>query len=38
MLREGFHLLFHKKSLVLGGKQKKISFLIFIGRGGSEAK
>lgn len=38
MLREEFHLLSHKKSFVLRGKQKKISFLIFIGRCGTEAK
>lgn len=29
MLREGFHLLSHKKSLVLRGKQKKINFFNF---------
>lgn len=37
-LREGFHSLFHKKSLVLGANQKNHQSLIFIGRGGSEAK
>lgn len=32
MLRARLHLLSHKESLVLSGKQKEINFLIFIGR------
>lgn len=38
MLRVRSHLLSHKKSLVLSGKQKEINFLIFIGRCGHGAK
>lgn len=38
MLRARLHLLSHKESLVLSGKQKKINFLIFIDRCGHRAK
>lgn len=38
MLRARLHLLSHKESLVLSGKQKKINFLIFIDRCGHGAK
>lgn len=38
VLRARLHLLSHKESLVLSGKQKEINFLIFIGRCGHGAK
>lgn len=38
MLRARLHLLSHKDSLILSGKQKEINFLTFIGRCGHRAK